>query len=325
MLATAQVGFRLHRFEILVAVLVSAIVTITAVVVILHLSGAAAQVPAGCWDALFSSTGDTPIPADCEAATQAFSEIDRAEASWAMAAMWVLPFAVGLLIGVPLVGYELEARTAETTWALAGSRRRWLAYLVVPALALVLIALGVAAAAAEILATAREPWLQGGPGWQDVGLFGPIVVARAAVALGVGLLTGAVVGRTLPALLLALVVCAVILFVTFTARQAWMEANKVELDGRNGYVAGGVVFGRQMFIDAAGAVLTTEEAYARVPPGLTDEEAYPWIAANMREVYFGVPASAVPAWERLEVIGLGAASALLLAGTFVVVDRRRPR
>ena len=45
----------------------------------------------------------------------------------------------------------------------------------------------------------------------------------------------------------------------------------------------------------------------------------------MREVYYGLPASAIPAWERLEVIGLGVATVVMVIGSFVVVERRRPR
>ena len=70
-----------------------------------------------------------------------------------------------------------------------GSRRRWLANLSVPGVILVLLAVGIAAAAAAVVAVAREPW-DAGSGWSDVGLYGPIAVARGAAAFGVGLLVG---------------------------------------------------------------------------------------------------------------------------------------
>ena len=57
MLTAAWIGFRVHRFEVVTAVLVSAVVTITAVIVKLHLDGASALVPAGCWDAWFTGAG----------------------------------------------------------------------------------------------------------------------------------------------------------------------------------------------------------------------------------------------------------------------------
>jgi hypothetical protein len=321
----ARVGFKIHRFEVVVAVLASIVVTVTAAIVILHLNEALALVPAGCFDAWFSSSGDDVIATGCDAPMTAFFALEQAEAGRVMAAMWVLPFAVGLLLGVPLIGHELETRTAETAWTLAGSRRRWLAYLAVPVIVLVVVALGIAAATAEALASARQPWMTDGPGWQDIGLYGPIVVARGAAAFGIGLLSGAVVGRVLPALTTAIVACGLLLFLLVGARHEWMVANQVELDGRNGYVAGGEIMTGQMYVDPSGEVLRPDEAFARIPSGLSDEEATAWMSANMREVYYGVPASAVPAWERLEVLGLAAGSILLIAASFVVVERRRPR
>jgi hypothetical protein len=324
MLTATWIGFRVHRFEIITAVLMSAIVAVTAAIVTLHLKSAAALVPAGCWDSWFTGTSD--VAASCDGPIRAFLDLSESEAGRVMAAMAVLPFIVGLLVGVPLVGQELEARTAETAWSLAGSRRRWLANLSIPGVVLVLVAVGVAAAAATIVAMSLEPWHAGTPGWADVGLYGPIVVARGAAAFGVGLLAGAVIGRTLPALIVAVVGCVLIVFLATGARTAWMYANQQLIDARNGFsTEGAVLLSGQMFIDASGAVLTPDEAYARIPPGTSDQDQYPWLLANMREVYYGVPASAVPAWERLEVIGLGAATAVMLVGTFVVVERRRPR
>lgn len=323
MLTAAWIGFRIHRFEVVVALLVSAVVTLTAVIVKLHLDGAAALVPAGCWDAWFTGTGE--VSTACDGPVRAFLDINGSEVGRVMAAMAFLPFVVGLLVGVPLVGQELEARTAETAWSLAGSRWRWLGNLSGPGLALVLVALGIAAAAAAVVALSREPWRPAGPGWSDLGLYGPIAVARGAAAFGIGLLAGAVVGRTLPALIMGVLGCALILFVAGGARSAWMEANQEMIDGQSGYSSGAIILSGQMFIDASGAVLAPEEAYARVPPGTPDEEVSTWLAANMREVYYGVPAAAAPAWERLEVIGLAATTVLLLIGSFVVVERRRPR
>ena len=125
---------------------------------------------------------------------------------------------------------------------------------------------------------------------------------------------------------MAIVGCALIVFVAGSARWAWMEANQELMDARDVNSSGSMIFSGQMFVDASGAVLTPEEASARIPQGTPDEDQYAWLMANMREVYSGVPASAIPAWERLEVLGLGVATTvLLLIGSFVVVERRRPR
>lgn len=324
MLTTARIGFRVHRFEILVAVLACLVVTITAGIVSVHLVQANALVPAGCFD---SWSWSSVLPSSsCDGPVRAFLAA-RDDGPPVMTAMFVLPLLVGLLLGVPLVAGELETRTAETAWILAGSRNRWLAYVAVPTFGLILVAVGGAAVMAQILAAAREPWLVDGPSWESIGSFGTIVVARGAVAFGAGLLAGAVVGRTLPALIVAVIACAFIVVVAIGARQAWLTANQQPLDPRNGDLIGAINLSGsgQTFIDSSGAMLTSEEAFARIPPGLTDEAVEAWLSDNMREVDLGVPASAVPAWERLEVIGLGATTALLLVGSFVAVSHRRPR
>ena len=323
MLTAARIGFRVHRFETLVALLVSVVVTITAAIVAVHLRNAAALVPAGCWDAWFAGAG--VVAAGCEVPIRAFLDLNEAEVARVMAAMAIQPFIVGLLVGVPIVAGELEARTAETAWSLAGSRRRWLANLAIPGIVLVLAAVGIAAAAATVVATSREPWSATGPGWSDVGLYGPIVVARGAAAFGLGLLAGAVIGRSLPALITAILGCVLIVYLALAARAAWMDANQQLIDATNGFSAqGGYILSGQQFIDASGTLLTPEQAYARIPPGTADQDQYPWLQANMREVYSGVPASAFPAWERLEVIGLGVGAVVMLIGSFIVVERRRP-
>lgn len=324
MLTTARIGSRVHRFELIVVVLACVIVTITAAIVTVQLIQANARVPAGCFDAWALSS--VPPSSSCEGPVQAFLAA-RNDGPPVMIAMFVLPLFVGLLLGVPLVAGELETRTAETAWVLAGSRNRWLAYLSIPTIALILVAVGGAAVMAQILAAAREPWLVDGPSWESIGSFGTIVVARGAVAFGAGVLAGAVVGRTLPALIVAVFACAFIVVVAISAREAWLRANQEPLDIRNGDLVGAINLSGagQTFIDSSGTMLTSEEAYARIPPGLTDEESERWLSDNMREVNLGVPASGVPDWERIEVIGLSATTALLLAGSFVAVSHRRPR
>jgi len=327
MLDVVRVSYRLHRFEVLVVVLGCALVAITAAIVTAHLNSAAAAIPAGCFDNWFAALGD-PTSA-CEAPMRAFSDLNYSEASMVMAAMSVLPFVAGLLLGPPLVAHELETRTAETAWVLAGARWRWLAGLVIPAGVLVLVAVGIVAGLTTLLDAARQPWLAGGPSWDDIGLYGPVVIARALAAFAIGLLLGALVGRTMPALTLAVIACVLLFALTWFARWAWVDANAVLVDGRNGNTNGGLTVGQQMFQAPDGTLLTTEQAYAKVPAEIiadpTGEGAFGWMEANYREVYRGVPASYAPTWAGIETIGLTGISAVLIVGSFIVVERRRPR
>lgn len=327
MLEVMRVNYRLHRFEVLVVVLGCALFAVTAAIVTVHLNAAAAAIPAGCFDNWFAGLDDPT--SGCEGPFRAFANINYSEASMVMAAMSVLPFVAGLLLGPPLVAHELETRTAETAWVLAGARWRWLAGLVVPALVLLLVAVGIVAGLTAILEVARQPWLAGGPSWDDIGLYGPIVVARALVAFGIGLLLGALVGRTMPALTMAVIACVLLFALTWFARWAWVDGNAILIDGRNGSTSGGLTIGQQMFQAADGTLLSTEEAYAQVPAAVTadpsGEGAFAWMEAHYREVYRGVPASYAPTWAGLETIGLTGIAAALIVGSFMIVERRRPR
>jgi hypothetical protein len=326
MLDVVRVNYRLHRFEVLAVILGCGLFALTAAIVTVHLNTAAAAIPAGCFDNFFAGLHD---PASgCDAPFQAFATIANSEATMVIAAMAVLPFAAGLLLGPPLVAHELETRTAETAWVLAGARWRWLAGLVVPALLLLIVAVGLVAGVTVLLEAAGRPWFEGGPNWEDMGLYGPIVVARALVAFGVGVLLGALVGRTMPALTLGAVASVGVFVLCWFALWAWVDANAILIDGRNGNTNGGLTIGGQWYQTADGTLLRGDEAWASVPANVledpTGEGPFAWLHDHYREVYRGVPASYAPTWAAIETIGLGVVAAVLIAASFVVVERRRP-
>jgi hypothetical protein len=325
MLDRLRVNYRLHRFEVLAVVLGCAVCAVTAAIVTAHLNAAAAAIPAGCFEDYFADLGS---PA-CNAPFWVFAEVNRSEATPVIVAMAVLPFVAGLLIGPPLVAHELETRTAETAWVLAGARWRWLAGLVVPAVVLLVVTVGIVAGLTVLLEAARRPWFDGGPSWDDMGFYGPIVVARALVAFGIGLLLGALVGRTMPALTLGALASVAVFALCWVALWTWVDANAILVDGRNGNTNGGLTIGGQWYQAADGTLLSSDEAWASVPAELredpTGEAPYAWLHVHYREVYRGVPASYAPVWERIETIGLTGVAAVLIAGSFIVVERRRPR
>lgn len=111
----------------------------------------------------------------------------------------VLPFAVGLVLGVPIVARELEHRTAHLAWPLAGSRLRWLAWRMAPTLIVAVVAVTLPAIAVDQMLRAR--WPHDDVGFLEYGMHGVPLVMRAALALGMGVALGAVIGRLLPALL----------------------------------------------------------------------------------------------------------------------------
>lgn len=116
----------------------------------------------------------------------------------------LLPFVAGLVLGVPIVAREVEHRTAAMAWTLGGSRVRWLAWRTVPVLVIALAAVGLAALGADLMIRARWPYDD--VGFLSYGTHGVPLVMRAALALVVGVVLGALIGRQLPALLLGVAV-----------------------------------------------------------------------------------------------------------------------
>ena len=83
--------------------------------------------------------------------------------------------------------------------------------------------IALAAAAASGLEATREPWYHSTFG--DLSLHGWPVIGRAVAAFSIGLLVGAVVGRSLPALIVAAALCVVLLLFEGMAQDAWTRAN----------------------------------------------------------------------------------------------------
>lgn len=203
MIRSAWLTFKMHRFEILAIAAASLLLALAAIVVARMLSDS--SVPYRC----FLLAPEDPVPPECST-TGSFSDLNSSYAAYAMAAMAVLPFVGGVLLGVPLVAQEVEQRTAQLAWSLSGSRRRWLLARLAVVGAVLAGVLSVPALAAGLLEAARVPEVDPSVSFQDYGLRGPVVVARGLAALGLGVLAGVVVGRVLPALIVASVSCIVL-------------------------------------------------------------------------------------------------------------------
>ena len=143
-------------------------------------------------------------------------------ASYARIGLAVLPPLVGLFLGVPVVAREIELRTTDLAWSLALRRSRWLLTRLLPMLAFALVALrGPGSSWARRLFSAIAVGRAvTGP---DRGrLAGPDAGRPAAfMALGIGVLVGALVGRTMPALLVA----AIVVLALERGRDAHVQGN----------------------------------------------------------------------------------------------------
>jgi len=329
MSARFRAGLRLQRFEILACLAAGLVLAGSALLVWFRLTSL--HVEGGCFQ---YSTGLVGVPpctlgAGREAALTAFNAINESDANSVMLMMAVIPLLIGMVLGVGVVAPEIEGGTAPSMWVLARSRTRWLWGRMLPSLVATIAVLALLAVASQVLWLAREPYLPN-PwlSFDDASLHGPILVAKGLAAYGVGLTVGALLGRNLPAVILATAVIWLGLAGTGNvARSLWMQAegpHHTAAADPNGYALafpGGYITG-DGFRTPNGRVLSDEEGYALVPAGEPDPDA--WVTNHLTHFYFGVPGGLFPAWDAAETAGYAAVGVLGVGAAFLIVRGRRP-
>jgi hypothetical protein len=217
----ARLSFRLQRWEVLASIAGTALLATAMLWFAWQLRGIAATDPA-CADPLAYVPG-------CEALARRFQGL----ADWGTVLLqlsWGAPFAMGVLIGVPIVAREVESRTAGMAWTLARSRTRWvlerLAFAVVALVAL----LGIVVLASGSLVEAIHPNLHFERDFTRYGQHDWLILARGLAALGIGLVVGAAMGRLLPGLLVAAFALALALTGVSLGMDRWNETLAIVVD-----------------------------------------------------------------------------------------------
>jgi ABC-type transport system involved in multi-copper enzyme maturation permease subunit len=314
----ARLSLRIQRFELVSVGLMLAVISVAAVVVRGHLEAAGAST--SCFEAFYARGpgGGTA----CGDAVQRFFEIDNSEAGPVMAAMAFAPLIAGLLLGVGLVSREIETGTAGLAWALAGSRPRWLAGRVLPITIVLVLLLAIPAFASDLLLLARAPWVPAGQSLVDADGHGLLLVLRGLAAFAVALFVGAVLGRTLPAVIVAAGLIAAVAMAGLVFADSWLRGSVIyRTDAVNAFtLPGGVNFG-SMSRGRDGVIVSDQVALSMAPPG---EDPIAWLAENFENVYAAVPGSEYPRY----LLSAGGAVGILVVtiggATVVVVERRRP-
>jgi hypothetical protein len=315
MRTAARLTFRLYRFELLAILAYGLILAVLGVLVASRLQSVYPGVECiRLWQG-------APAVAGCES-TVAFFEQNEAEAGRVMAAMWLLPLVAGVLAGSVLVAREVEHRTTQFAWSVGTSRRRWYLDRVVPVFVVAIGAVVLAAIAGEVVEAARAPWISPLVSGQDFGLRGPTVIALAVAAFGISVFVGAVIGRMLPALILAAVL---VVGVRSVVGQAIPFGEPVvvlpdsifsEIAATDSpLITGGA------WQAADGRLLGYEEAYALAPDG-TDPSS--WLSEHGKDVALGVPGADIWHVELRESVLLVGIGLVGLIGAALVVDRRKP-
>jgi len=329
MLRSALLTFRMHRFEVLITSALVVLTAISAMVAYTHVT--AANPPDECW--IQNWEYETPRIPGCEALVQAFWPVASQAGFVASPIAVLLPFVVGLLLGVPVVGREIEMRTATLAWSLSGDRRRWLLARLLPILALAGIGLVIAALSVAEMARAAHPFNYLGPGripsLTEIGSAGPSLVGRGVMALGIAVLAGAVIGRTLPAFAVSAVLSFVFLFAGVPVVQTVLGSQlAVWREDPTDRGSPSLYTGqyRQEFRHRDGRIIDEQVLWESGEElcGCTGHEFEEWMEENITRVELAVPIEAYGIFEATETAitsGIGTVAILL---TFPVVARRRP-
>lgn len=321
--ARARLSFGLQRWEVLASV-----------------GGTVAVVGAMFWftwqlRAMASAEPGCPDPADyvpgCEQFVLRFGDLSG-WASQLVRLAWGAPFAMGLLLGVPLVAREVEDHTAAIAWTLSRSRAAWLARRVAFAVLVLIGLLGVLAVASEILSSAILPTLHLDRDFTWHGRRGALIVIRGLAALGIGVTLGALVGRTLPGLLAAAAASVLAFTAVSLGMDRWNETDAVAQ--AYGIDRAGSLFIGQRTELATGELVTYEELQRR---GLAYEAidadgglyASPTVVGDRNKLIgwdreLLVPGRLYPRVVLRESLVVGGMAVVLGLAAAGVVARRRP-
>lgn len=261
--------------------------------------------------------GATPSDSpSCQALNLLFSEQMTWERTLNLGlASTAAPFVLGTLLGAPIVAREIEHRTAGMAWTLARSRSAWLARRSVPvALFLVgaLILIGVAGSWFEDARFSTGFWRAYSPWW--------LLVTRGLLTFALGVLSGALIGRVLPAVLLTALACVVFLPIGIAMdRQLDSESVWVAQTDFDSTVGARSYGGGAYRNDATGELVSMSDYYNTQPGAMGAGDP-----AGFTPVELVVPASRYVEFTLREAALTGGLALLAGLAAFPLVLRRRP-
>jgi hypothetical protein len=254
----------------------------------------------------------------------AFQETHGGTVQLAQMLIGYAPFVVGLVLGVPIVTREVEHRTALIAWPMARSRLRWLALRLVPVLVIGLGLMVVLGVAADQMTRAYFPH-------NDIGFAhyegrGVPLVMRTAIVLVAATAIGAIIGRTLPALLLGIGLSVGVTVGLALALPHWVEPTVLaDIETDPAAMIGARLHTEIQYRLPGGEVVSADEGEAFAEAVHQESEgAEPDPALLPKMLIYGVAADRY--WEVVsrETAALSVGGIGLLAVTGLVVQRRRP-
>ena len=307
-LRSTLLTFRIQRFESTVVIGAAVLSVLVSAIVI----------------ALWNAGGYSRCMTDQEVASTTFCQASIAVwlsriARGSLSIVPVFPVVAGLLVGGPIVAKELETGTARLAWSLAPSRLQWFGQRVVPLLVMALLAGLVIGFTADALIHLQSPSIDLDATFVGFRARGLLVGVEALMVASIALAFGAILGRTVPTIVLSLVLVFAI----------GMAVDKVERE----LLTNEAVIGDEFSFDDANLYI---DSRLRMPDGtiVTWEQLntlYPQYAngwdetSGITNVTLYIPGARYHDVERREAAALGGIALLFVGAAAVAVVRRRPR
>lgn len=231
---------------------------------------------------------------------------------------------MGLVLGVPIVAREVEARTASLAWSFARTRMLWFRQRVLPMLALLLVGLGMLAILSVILRDLGDP--AGHEARMDqIGSQGVSLLARGVLGFGVALMVGAVVGRTLGAVLVSVVLCGLLMLVGLAGITGVMAQRVAEWDAvEEGGASDTLLSFREGYSVDGGELMSHDDVIKLFEREHPDKDWNTWEPRHVQRWELRVRKDQFPLLEAADTVGSLAVGGLAILLTIPVVNRRRP-
>ncbi len=325
-LTWARLSYRQQKWEILLL----GIAVVGAIGVMLWMTSQLAGITAAYSECDFF-VDEHLVPATCNQASQSFFE-SYGNAEIFLRNGWLIGFVVGLIVGVPLVARDIESGTAHMAWTLGQSRTRWLLRRIGFGALVTVVLLAGLAVVTDVLGAAMQPNDDLDRSFHFEGNRGVIIVARGILALGIGVLVGAIVGRQLPALLLGLFVTGLLYAAIMFAIGRWNETDAIEtwydeqhsaplFVGSGVRLASGERVSMMDFYGNGGEAFQTADGTLYANAADAEAERDPL----GQEYILIIPGERYPEVMARSSLVTAGAGVLLMVGAGIVTNRRRPR
>jgi len=309
-LAAWRLTFRLHRFEAFALVVLAFLLTGLAFLVAARLDSI------GFTGVCIDRTGTRPLPVLCEALGQKFYDQVNREASPVQSFVAIVPYIAATLLGVAIVGREIERGTARLAWSLAPSRRAWFLARLIPIAVLLAVVTFVLGIAADRLLAASQPDLDIANAFSGFGSRGVVLAARVLFVFALAVVIGSVMGRLMPAVIVAAVVAWFGISGGERVHNEILQRETVVVQQEA--VGSGDMQFDQRFQLPDGRLIGWEEMQQLDPPiGDNWQPKYPLVALI-------IPGARYRQVEAREVGALGGGMLVAFVVTALVVARRRP-